>query len=100
MQKWADFLISAVRYDEESKKISHLKVHPDEGLNVGRGSTWTKEEVIKAITDGKTFLTILKDEKGNWQKGSQVFIIRVNGDYIITDDKEVRMDSLAGVQEL
>jgi hypothetical protein len=27
MEKWADFLISAVRYDADHKHITHVRVH-------------------------------------------------------------------------
>ncbi len=48
MSKWADFLISAIRYENEVLKnsIAYLKVHHDQGAEIGAGYTWTKEEVI------------------------------------------------------
>ncbi len=75
-QKWADFLISAVRYEEFSNhtQITHLKIHSDDGIKVSGGSTWTREEVIAALMNGKTFMTIFKDIKGGWQKGKEVLL--------------------------
>jgi len=101
MQKWADFLISAVRYEELSNRfqITHFKVHSDEGIKVSGGVTWTREEVIAAMSVGKTFITIFKDTKGDWQKGREVFLKRENGAYIITDDNKEVTDVLKDVQE-
>jgi hypothetical protein len=97
MQKWADFLISAARY--EDLHITHLKIHSDNVTKVGGGATWTKEEVIDAMNGGKTFITIFKDTKGDWQKGKEVFLKRENGMYMITDDNNEEADSLKDIQE-
>jgi hypothetical protein len=101
IQKWADFLISAVRYEELSNRfqITHLKVHSDEGIKVSGGVTRTREEVIAAMSMGKIFMTIFKDTKGDWQKGREVFLKRENGVYIITDDNKAGIDLLKDVQE-
>ena len=75
MSKWADYLISAIRYENEMRKnaIAYLKVHQDNGEEVGAGSTWTKEEVINAMYDGKTFYTILKAIQVNGKKDQRCF---------------------------
>ena len=102
MSKWADYLISAIRYENEMRKnaIAYLKVHQDTGDEVGAGSTWTKEEVINAMYDGKTFYTILKSNSGEWKKGSNVALVTKNGRAIITDNEYTELDYLADLQEL
>lgn len=102
MNKWADFLISAIRYENEMLKnsISYLKVHPDYGSEIGGGSTWTKEEVINAMYEGKTFYTILKEKTGEWKKGSLVALVTRNGRSIITDSNSADLDYLTNLQEL
>ncbi len=97
MKKWSDFLISAVRY--EDFRITHLKIHSDNVTRISGGSTWTKEEVIDAMNKGKTFITIFKDTKGDWQKGKEVFLKRENGTYMITDSNNEEADSLKDMQE-
>lgn len=59
--KWADYLISAVRYEEcgTTRNISHVRVHID-GDKVGVATTWTRQEVITAIGKGRTFVSIVK----------------------------------------
>ena len=102
MNKWADFLISAIRYENELFKnsIAYLKVHPDYGTEIGAGSTWTKEEVINAMYNGKTFYTILKEKTGQWKKGSLVALITRNGKSVITDSEITDLDYLTNLQEL
>ena len=40
MAKWADYCVSAVRYDDEGNHIDHLKVHRDLGDKLSVGDTW------------------------------------------------------------
>lgn len=98
MEKWADFLISAVRY--ENNMITYLKVHPDRGSDIGGGSTWTKNEVLKAMMEGRSFFTIFRDENGSWKKGRSVHFLKENNKFIITDKKDVLTDSLLDLKEL
>jgi hypothetical protein len=35
MMKWADYCISAVRYDSEGKPIDRVRVYPDKGEKLG-----------------------------------------------------------------
>ncbi|MCZ7608755.1 MAG: hypothetical protein M5U17_01180 [Ignavibacterium sp.] len=102
MSKWADFLISAIRYENEVLKnsIAYLKVHHDQGAEIGAGYTWTKEEVINAMYEGKTFYTIIKEKTGEWKKGAIVALITKNGKSIITDSNSTDLDYFTNLQEL
>jgi hypothetical protein len=102
MEKWADYLISAVRYEKflEGLKISHVKVHKDDGLKISSGQTWTRNEILDAMFNGKSFSTIFRDEKGNWKKGRSVHIKKEDSDFIITDTDDQYSDVLYGIQEL
>jgi hypothetical protein len=102
MNKWADYLISAVRYEDDSRKnsIEYVKVHPDQGQEIGAGSTWTKEEVINAMHDGKTFYTIVKGSSGEWKRGAHVALVTKNGKSILSDNEHTDSDFLSGLQEL
>ena len=102
MTKWADYLISAIRYENETNKnsIAYFKIHKDIGDEVGSGSTWSRAEVIDAIYNGKTFCTIIKGNLGEWKKGVVVTLITKNGNSIITDNKYTDFDNLSDLQEL
>lgn len=102
MGKWADYLISAIRYENENNNnlFAYLKIHSDNGDEIGSGSTWTRDEVIDAMYNGKTFFTILKSNTGEWKKGSIVSLITKNGKTVLTDNEFTDLDYLADLQEL
>ena len=101
MKKWADFLISAVRREEYNSqlRITHFKIHSDEGLRVSGGRTWTRQEVIDTISEGKTFITIFRNTKGAWKKGREVFLHKENGDYVFNDDISEFSNLLKDIEE-
>ena len=101
MEKWADYLISAARYEESftSKVISYFKIHCDNGDSVGEGSTWTKQEVLEAILKGETFLTIYKMNGGKWKRGRAVTISKVDKIYLRTDSANLTEHDRVDVQE-
>jgi len=87
MVKWADYCISAVRYNEDETHIVKVKVHTDEGDTIGNVSEWERESVVSAIERGNTFITIFKNTEGKWGKGQEVHTIKVNGKKFIRTDK-------------
>lgn len=102
MKKWADYLISAVRYSEEQNKkiISYFKVHQDKETAIGEGYTWSRDEVINAVNEGKTFYTIHKKNNGNWEKGNNVALIPASSGMVITDNNFSFQDQLSQLLEL
>ncbi len=102
MSKWADYLISAIRYENEitNNLFAYLKVHTDNGVEIGSGSTWTRDEVINAMYEGKTFYTIVRSNSGEWKKGTIVSLITKNGKTVLTDNEYTDLDYLADLQEL
>lgn len=100
MEKWADYGISAVRYDDERKHIVKVKVREDKGDKLGQAVEWTREQVVSAIEGGKTFVTVLKSDEGKWQRGQDVHTITVNRvKYIRTDQNRVASDNLENLPE-
>ncbi|MCW7755415.1 DUF3892 domain-containing protein [Desulfobotulus sp. H1] len=95
MAKWADYGISAVRYDSDDQYIDKVKVHKDNGDTIGAGETWTRTDVLSKMDDDKTFITILKDSNDKWKKGQDIHIITVNGRrFLRTDANERAKDNL------
>ena len=100
MEKWADFGISHVRYDDEEIHIVRVKVGQDKGETLGPAEEWSRQQVVSAIEQGKTFVTILKGSDGKWQKGQDVHIITVNKvKYIRTDQNRETSDNLENLPE-
>ncbi len=98
MAKWADYGISAVRYDSEHTHIVKVRVHEDKGDKIGAPTEWTRSQVVTAIENGKSLVTILRG--GNWKKGQDVHIITVKGTkYLRTDQNLKASDNLGELPE-
>jgi len=96
--KWADHLISAVRYNPAETHIDQVEVRNDNGDSVGAASTWARTDVVKGLEGGDTFATITKGSNDKWQRGADVGIIVVNGTkYIRTDADATSEDNLGSL---
>jgi len=80
IEKWADYLISAVRYkgNYKRKAVDYFKIHTDNGDSVSSAVTWSCEEVINELKKGKTFSTIIKEGSSRWKKGGGVSLPGIN----------------------
>jgi hypothetical protein len=95
--KWADYLISAVRYNAAGTHIEKVRVHVDNADSVGPASEWTRSKVIAQLEAGYSFVTILKSN-GKWQKGATVRIVVIHGEkFIRTDADQTKEDNLGGL---
>ncbi|WP_337922648.1 DUF3892 domain-containing protein [Vibrio cholerae] len=100
MEKWADYLISAVRYDANHSHITHVHVMEDNGATLGTVSTYTRQAVVEKILNGFTFETAYKNNLNNYQRGQKVFIIKVNNiNYLKTVDNDKEEDNLESLPE-
>lgn len=96
--KWADFLISAVRYNNAETHIDKVRVHEDEGDKVGTASARERTTVVNQLEDGYTFATITEGAEGKWKLGAKVRIVTVNGTkYIRTDADATEEDNLGAL---
>lgn len=100
MAKWADYGISAVRYDKERKHIQKVKVHEDNGDTFGQPSEETRSAVVSSIESGKTYVTILTSTDKKWTKGEDVHIVTIEKKkYLRTDANETEEDNLGELPE-
>ena len=101
MEKWADYLISAVRYEDNmnGKVISYFKIHRDNGDSVGKGSTWTKEEVLNAMQRGETFITISRVNGGKWKKGKNILLANPDVLFLNPDSQNLIYDNRLTIPE-
>lgn len=98
MAKWADYLVSAVRYVNSSKsRISHLMVHDDNDDQVGTGKICTKECVIENINHGKIYYTIIMSDGRNWKQGEKIIVFK--GKYLKTVQNAIEEDNLGALPE-
>jgi hypothetical protein len=95
MAKWADYLVSKVKYSNKPKRVISFKVHKFTGDSVGKEEVWTRSKVIEFMDKNETFYTIFKNPNGRMDKGPQVKkVIINNADYLRTDDNKTEEDDL------
>jgi hypothetical protein len=94
--KWADYLISAVRYNSAGTHIDKVRVHPDYGDKVGPGAEYTRTRVVSLIGTGNTFATITRSAAGQqWNLGAKVAILQIDGaQYLRTRPDRTKADNL------
>lgn len=100
MAKWADYLISAVRYNSDHTHIDQVKAHEDKDDSVGEGKIYNRQNVVDAIKKGTTFVTIYKDSAEKYNKGQKVDVITIKGiSYLKTVDNGKEEDNLENLPE-
>ena len=70
--KWADYLVSKVKWNETRKRIVSFIVHKDNEESVGEGIERDRNWVVQQFNDGKSFYCIHLGEDGKWHKGSKI----------------------------
>lgn len=96
--KWANYLISAVRYNAAGTHIDKAQVRQGEGDSVGSPSTVERTTVVSRLEAGYTFVTIVKGANDRWQRGAKVRVVSVRGrKYIRTDADATEKDNLGAL---
>lgn len=85
MEKWADYLISEVKYGK-NHLIEQVKIHTEDENGVGEGTLVDRSQISHNIKNGKSYKTIVHGLKG-WKLADTVQLNRVNGDSFIRIDK-------------
>src|SRR5579862_5538801 len=91
--KWADYLISKVEYNEAGTHITKVLSHPDDGDTVGIGTEATRQRVVDLLSGGTTFVTIYRStsDSTKWTRGAEVRIVTIEGvKYIRTDPDKTK----------
>ena len=100
MSKWADYGISAVRFNTAHTHIERVRAHPDNNDTIGTPIEYDRVAIVAAIKRGVTFVTIFKGGNDKWNKGQAIYIIKVNGvEYLKTVDNGKAVDNLDKLPE-
>jgi hypothetical protein len=100
MQKWADYLISAVKTATGSSTAEAFEVHSDFGSMVCETAVEKRAEVVANLKHGVTYSTVFKTAMGKWRKGNDVHLVTINGqDYLRTNNTLVARDQFDEVPE-
>ena len=100
MVKWADFLISEVRYSPDHHRIVQVKQHEDLDGEVGKGEIVDVASVASNLKKGISYMTIHNGSSEKWKIGEKVRGFVVDGEYHIRVDKnKVNQDNLGLMNE-
>jgi hypothetical protein len=100
MAKWADYCITAVRFNERHTHIDQVKRRVDNGDSLGETSIVSRQAVIADLKRGISHITVFKGVDDKWSKGQEVFIVTLNGiEYIKTVEDKTTKDNLDELPE-
>src|SRR5689334_15122861 len=83
----ADYAIMRVHHEGigVQRHIVALELSVYNGFTLGTPGIWQRQDVIRFIKVGRTFMTIYRP-KGTWEWGAKVEIVTINGtEYLRTD---------------
>jgi len=99
MAQWANFLISAVRYNSDHTHIIQVQQHVDSDTSVGIGQVVSRQTVVSNIKSRYTYATIYSND-GKRKLGQRIIIDPVNGiEYIKTLADRTTRDNLGELPE-
>ena len=99
MKKWANYLISKVRYDSENL-ISIAIRHQDTDLGITLGEPIDRSTITSDIKNGLSYITIYNG-KNSWKKGHKIQTFSIGGiPYLRIDENKVKLDYLGDLPEL
>ena len=99
MQKWANYLISEVRYDK-NHLISMAKRYEDTEIGIGNEDFVDRIKISSDIVNGLSYITIY-NRMSTWKKGNRINFFRIDGQpYLRIDENRVNQDYLGDITEI
>ncbi|MBD3284970.1 DUF3892 domain-containing protein [candidate division WOR-3 bacterium] len=100
MAKWADYLISAVKYNGDRTRVEGVRCFIDKGESLSEAFDIPRSKVIYLLEKGYSIVAIYKNIEGKWQRESRVRLFEIGGKkYIRTDTFNNPNDNLEGLPE-
>lgn len=94
--KWADFVITAVRFNSTSTHIEYVQAREDKGDTISEyPTTKSRDTVITQLERSYMFCTATLGSDKKWHKGAMVKIVTVDGEkFIKTKADGIKKDNL------
>lgn len=74
-ERWADYGISKVLYNDSQTIIEKAIIRLDKGNSLGDEQEITRLELVSKLQSNNTFVTVTKNEQGQWKKLNTVSLI-------------------------
>ena len=94
MTKWADYVVTGVKYSAGDLHIQSVKVWEHEDGKLVRSQELTRPQVVSLIDKGKTFITATKNNEGKFTKGAPLQVIKVETRFLKTNADKSEKDNL------
>mgnify|MGYP001473509600 CR=1 FL=1 len=99
-EKWADYCVTAVRFNEDHTHIDRVKRHCDNGDTLGPEIEATRADVVGEIKKGTKYVTVVKNSAGKYDKGKDIFITIIEKhEYLKTVPNNTPVDNLDNLPE-
>jgi Protein of unknown function (DUF3892) len=93
--KWADYVITRVRFNAAGTHIEQVRLYEDDGERLVNETTKTRSSVVAEIEAGYSYCTATEDRGGKWQKGAEVKVVTIQREkFIKTKADDIRRDNL------
>ncbi len=93
--KWADYVITAVRFNTAGTHIDKVERREGEGSELGDATEQSRASVVSALDAGTSFCTATEDSDGKWQKGATVEVFEIDEErFIKTKADAIKKDNL------
>lgn len=100
MSKWANYGISAVKFDTSRNLVEKVVAQLDLETIFGTPSEFSRGEIVAAVKKDFSFITIFTRDDGKWKKGQIVRLANINGrEYLKTVDDRREADTMEGLPE-
>lgn len=99
MSEWADYIITAVRYDDT--KIDKVKRRREQGGELSEALEIPRVAVAQDLEYGVSYCTAIRDQDtGEWKKGDDVEAFEFEDElFIRTEEGDNPADNLGGLPE-
>jgi hypothetical protein len=93
--KWADYLITAVRFNSAKMHIDEVEVCADNGDTTGSPTKIKRSTVVSKLESDYTYCTATLGSDKKWQKGAEVKIYEYDDEkFIKTKADGIKKDNL------
>ncbi len=100
MVKWAEYLISEVRYNPDHHRILQVKQHKDLDGKVSEGEIVDMAVIASNLKKGISYMTVHNGSSETWKRGESIKGFQSGGEYHIRADKnKVNHDNLGMLNE-
>ena len=98
MEKWADYLISAVSYENH---LIHVVVrHADTDTGITDGEAVDRTTISSDMKKGLEYYTMYSG-KDTWRRGSKIRLFSMGGEmYLRADSNRAKMDNLGDLPSI